>query len=63
MLPKHLKDPLTMIASLVHSASHSSILKYNYYRCAINRANLNLLNVYMHVHTYVMLIQYSFLPL
>ena len=26
MLPRHLKDPLTMIASLVHSASHSSIL-------------------------------------
>ena len=25
-LPRHLKDPLTMIASLVHSASHSSIL-------------------------------------
>ena len=26
ILPRHLKDPLTMIASLVHSASHSSIL-------------------------------------
>ena len=26
MLPRHLNPPLTIIASLVHKASHSSIL-------------------------------------
>jgi len=29
MLPKHLNLPLTMMPSLVHKASHSSILQVN----------------------------------
>lgn len=49
MVPRHLNDPLTIIARRVHRASHSSILKIQMVK--IRKKNSVLINMHACRHT------------